>query len=104
MTGRADLPSKRAGSTKTYTFDFTSDLAIGETISTQVVAASVYSGTDATPSAIISGVASASGTTVTQKITAGVVGVIYELLCTITTSAGQTLTQPGYLAVLPDLT
>ena len=103
MTGRADLPPKRVGSTKTYTFDFTSDLAIGETISTQAVTASVYAGTDATPSAIVSGSASASGTVVSQKITAGVLGVIYKLICAITTSAGQTLQQVGYLAVIPDL-
>lgn len=78
-------------------------LGAGETISTQSVAASVYSGTDASPSSIISGSASASGAVVSQKITAGVVGVLYELACTITTSAGQTLVLTGYLAVLPDL-
>ncbi len=98
---RAQLPNKLAGETKSITFDFTSLLASGETISTQVVAASVYSGTDATPSALISGSATASGAVVTQKVTAGTVGVIYELDCTITTSAGQTLLLSGLLAVIP---
>ena len=103
MSGRAQLDPKLAGSTRTYTFDFTSDLAVGETISTETVTATVYSGTDASPSSLISGSASASGAVVSQKIAGGVVGVIYELLCTITTSAGQTLTKAGFLAVVSDL-
>lgn len=94
---------KLVGETASLVFDFASRLAAGETISTQVVAASVYSGVDATPSAIISGSATASGTQVTQKITGGVSGVIYELLCTITTSGGQTLQMATFLAVVPDL-
>ena len=99
---RADLPPKLVGETKTYTFDFSSELAVSETISTQVVAATVYSGTDVSPSSIISGSATASGAVVSQKITAGTLGVIYELLCTITTSNSQTLQQAGYLVVIPD--
>lgn len=101
ISSRVDLAPKLAGETATYQFDFSSWLAVGETISTQSVAASVYSGTDASPSSIISGSASASGAVVSQKITAGTVGVIYQLLCTITTSAGQTLQLAGYLAVIP---
>ena len=103
MTQRAELPNKLASETKTITFDFTSLLAIGETISTQTCTATVYSGVDASPSAIISGSASASGAIVSQKITAGTVGVIYSVACAITTSAGQTLKLVGFLAVLPDL-
>lgn len=98
---RVELPNKLAGDIKNYTFDFSGLLAVGETISTQSVAAGVYSGTDATPSAIISGAASASGAVVTQKITGGTVGVIYELTCTITTSTGETLLLSGLLAVTP---
>ena len=79
-------------------------LAIGETISTQSCTASVYSGVDASPSSVISGSASASGAIVSQKVAAGVLGVIYEIACTITTSAGQTLILPGYLAIVQDLT
>lgn len=103
MTSRAILDPKLLGETKTETFDFTSSLAIGETISTQSVVASTYSGTDASPSSIISGSASSSGAIVSQKVTGGVLGVMYELLCTITTSAGQTLQQSGFLAIVPDL-
>jgi hypothetical protein len=85
-------------------FDFISSLQPGETISTQVVAVSVYTGTDSNPSALISGSAAIQNVTqVWQRLTGGVLGVIYELLCTITTSLGQTLTLSAYLAVIPDL-
>jgi len=93
---------KLSGETKAYTFDFTSQLSASETISTQSVSAVVYSGTDASPSSIISGSASASGQKVTQKITAGTVGVTYLLTCTITTSTGQTLLLEAFLPVVPN--
>lgn len=100
--GRIILPSKKSGETVTVNFDFASKMNLTsttETISTQSVTASVYSGTDATPSAIISGAASASGTVVSQNITAGTAGVIYILLCNITTNLGQTLQISALLAV-----
>ena|ERR1035437_595086 len=100
---RQELVPKLVGTTRSYKFDFTSDLAVGETISSQSVAAIVYSGTDASPSAIVNGSATASGSIVTQSVHAGVVGVLYELLCTITTSASQTLLKSGYLAIVPDM-
>lgn len=100
---RVLIPPKPVGSTYNQSFDYTSQLAVGETISTQVVTATVWQGTDATPSTIISGSASASGAIVTQSITGGTLGVIYKLLCTITTSTGQTLLLVGYLAVIPDV-
>lgn len=103
--GQQPIPvSKKVGETAPVQFDFTSSLGATETISTQSVAASVYSGTDANPSAIISGAASASGKVVSQNITAGVSGVIYQLLCTITTSLGKTVQQSSYLSVVPALT
>ena len=98
---RVELPNKTSTEVKNLTFDFSSLLASGETISTKTVTAAVYSGTDATPSGIISGSASNSGAVVTQAITGGTVGVIYELTCTVTTSASQTLVLVGYMAVIP---
>lgn len=95
--------SKKVGEIAPTTFDFTASMAVSETISTQSVAASVYSGTDANPSAIISGAASASGKIVSQTLTGGVSGVIYQLLCTITTSLGKTLQMSSYLSVVPAL-
>lgn len=101
---RVVFEGKLLGETVTETFPFLSRLAVGETISTAVVTATTYSGTDASPSAIISGSATISGSNVTQKITAGTLGVTYLLLCTITTSAGQTLSMSAYLTVIPNQT
>ena len=94
---------KLAGETVKMVFDFTSRLAAAETISTQNVAASVYSGTDASPSAVVSGAATASGAQVTQTLTGGVAGVIYKLVATITTSLSKTLQLSTFMAVVPDL-
>lgn len=99
---RVILDPKRVTDVELVTVDFLSLLAIGETISTKVVTASVYSGTDASPSAIISGAATSSGTTVTQSIIGGVAGAIYYLLFTITTSLSQTRTIGAFLAVIPN--
>lgn len=103
MNGRVELPAKLAGTTRDVKFDFSSLLASGETISTQSVTATVYSGTDASPSDLISGDASASGAIVTQSLAGGTAGVIYKLVCEITTSDSQTLQLVGYLAVVPDV-
>ena len=100
---RITLPGKLSNETVNTTFDFTSRLAAGETISTAVTTASVWSGTDAAPSSLINGSASISGQKVIQSVTAGTLGVVYELLCTITTSASQTLALAAYLTITPDL-
>tara|TARA_R110000868_G_scaffold72639_4_gene211411 strand:+ start:71 stop:382 length:312 start_codon:yes stop_codon:yes gene_type:complete len=84
-------------------FDFTSRLASGETISTATTTATLFSGTDSAPSSLIFGAAAISGQTVSQLVVGGVLGVTYELLCTITTSASQTLQLSGYLVVAPNL-
>ncbi len=98
------LVSKLASEVKLITADFTSQLPIGVTISSKVATATVYSGVDASPSSLISGSATSSGAIVSQKVTGGVLGVLYELLFTITTSDAQTLLMTAFLAVVPDLT
>ena len=103
MSNRQDFATKLVGATRAVVFEFLGELVAGETLSTATVTAAVYSGTDASPSSLISGSASASGTQVSQKLTGGVEGVIYKLTCTITTSAGNTLVKTGFLAVIPDL-
>jgi hypothetical protein len=100
---RIVLPPKLLGASQNVTFDFTSSLAVGETITSQSVTASVFSGTDPSPSSILSGVATSAGSVVTQLVTGGVAGTVYELLCTANTSASQTLQLSAYLAVIPDL-
>lgn len=97
---RVVFGGKSLGETKNCVFDFLSLIALGETLSTASVAAVVYSGTDASPSSLISGSATISGSQVTQKITGGVLGVTYLLTCTVTTSAGQTLLLSGFTTIV----
>lgn len=109
MTNRVQIPPKRLGETPILgangnsPFNFISSLAPAETLSTAVTTCSVYSGLDPSPSSVIAAAATIVGQQVQQKLTGGVLGVIYELLCTVTTSLGQTLELSGYLAVIPDL-
>ena len=100
MTSRTIFATKAVSETKKLTFDFLSDLGVTETISSAPVTAAVFSGTDATPSAIVSGSSSISGSVVTQAITAGTAGVTYLLTCTATTSASQVLIIQAYLSVV----
>ena len=101
MTYRAIFDVKEASTPFSATFSFAIDLALGETLSSASVTAAVYSGTDPTPSAIISGAASSSGGEGTQILIDGVEGVIYLLVCLVGTSLGGTLTRTGYLAIAP---
>src|SRR5260221_11350163 len=103
MSSREIFDPKLLGATKVYTFDFTSDLSTGETISTQSVTATTYSRTDAAPTSIISGSASTSGAIVSQTLIRGVLGVLYDLLCQVTISLGQTLQKNSFLALWADL-
>lgn len=103
MSSRVIFPPKGQGETLLLTFNFGSALSAGETISVATAAAVVYSGTDASPSAILSGSASISGQEVTQLVTAGVEGTIYDVGMSVFTSLGQTLQQAGYVAVAPVL-
>lgn len=101
--GTQAQPTIKVGEIGPVTFDFTSAMTAAETISTQVVAASVYSGVDANPATLISGAATASGKVVSQTLAPSIEGNIYQLVCTITTSLGKTLKQSSYLAVVPPL-
>jgi len=106
MLARQPFSPQVAGTTPLVTFDFTADLAAGETILSQTVACRVYSGIDTNASSIVAASPSASGSIVTEQLnlnTAGVVGVLYELSCRIVTSLSQALTKTGYLALVPDL-
>lgn len=101
---RVILPNKYVADQVQYQFDFTSVFPFGETISTASVASAVFSGTDGSPSSMISGAASFStDRIVRQNIIGGVAGVIYVLTATVTTNNGRTYTLHGYTAVLPSL-
>ncbi len=96
------FPPKPQGATQTYYYDFTQNLAAGETISSASVGVTVFSGADSAPSDLKSGSATISSGLVAQKFTAGVVGVIYQTTCTALTSASQTLQQSALLAVVAE--
>lgn len=98
--GTVDFPSKRSGETVTLPFDFTAFLAVGETISSAFVTIRVYSGAaDPVVDSMISGSASISGKIVSQKVTAGVAGNIYVLICHATISGSQIIQLGGILAL-----
>lgn len=108
--GRIVLPSKKAGETVNVVFNFLSALAPPYNSPLGVVSASVtatvYSGTDPNPAALINGAATVGGSAaeeVTQSITAGLPGVVYNLVCTALTSGVPQLTlkQSALLAIEP---
>lgn len=99
--GQAIFPAKTSSEIHLLSFDFSNDLPAGVTISTQIVSAAVYSGVDATPSAIISGAATDTAQVVTQLLTGGVSGTTYLLTCSITTSDSQTHVKQGFLSIIP---
>ena len=94
------LPVKNQNSVIFVSFDFISSLIAGETLTSASVVATVASGEDATPSAIVSGAATITGLVVNQKIIDGVVGVIYLLSCACMTSLGNSIVLRGTLAVV----
>lgn len=104
MTGRVVLQPKYAGDKLSILFDFTGQIAAfapAETIASQVTTCTVYSGTDPSPSAVISGTGSIAGPLVRQDVTAGVEGVIYSLRAEATTSGSHILVLTALLAVYP---
>jgi hypothetical protein len=80
-------------------FDFTSQLATGETITPMSAAVSIFvvSGVDTNPSSHLIGSPSLSGNIVSQVIGTLVGGVVYNLVATISTSSGGTRTLNAHL-------
>jgi hypothetical protein len=77
-----------------YTFDFTNDLASGETIESATWACEVFAnegGEDETPNDKISGSISVASPYVSQKVVGLVAGVVYRQRCLATTSRGAVL-------------
>lgn len=97
------LDQKLVAEELTIEFDMLSRLKIGETISTASVACELYSGTDPTPTMMISGLASISGSIVRQKVVGGLPGNIYLLTCSVRTSTNDLVLNQGKLAVLPNV-
>lgn len=83
-------------------FDFTSDLASGETISSAVCAVSVFTGQDSSPADLLYQTVIITGNICEQKIQKGIPGVVYDILLTVITSTGRGVEQVTRIAILPD--
>ena len=83
-----------------FTFDYSPVLGTTETILSATCTVEVKEGTDPTPSAILVGSPSISGSQVAQRVSGGLDGVIYRLQMTATTSATNVYTIVGDLPVL----
>lgn len=103
MTARILVPPKFVGETRTEYVDFAPFLVGGQTLVSGTAVCSVYSGTDSTPSAVISSV-SVSGFQALVKLTGGVEGVIYQILVSVVTANPvNTLQVSFYLSIVPAL-
>ena len=86
-----------------FTFNFSTVMSSGETISLATSTVEVVSGTDASPTAILVGSPSINGQVVSQRISGGLDGVIYRIQVTATTSATNVFTIVADLPVLAPL-
>lgn len=89
---------KRTAEFRRLAMNFVNYLEPGETISNATFSVVVLSGTDANPSAMLSGGSSIVGSVCKQLVVGGVDGVRYLLKCLINTSLGQRLEG---IAILP---
>ncbi len=83
----------------TLSFDFAPALAVGETLVSPVVSIELVEGTDATPSSRLIGSPLISGASVFQSVGTGQPLAVYDLIATVSTSAGQTLTLSAHLPI-----
>lgn len=92
--------NKAIGETQPYVVNFSDRLQFGESINGAAVSISVFSGTDASPNSMLSGTATYDiNGNVTQVLTGGVTGVIYNVVFTVTGTASHNYVKQGQLAV-----
>jgi len=91
---------KLTGEAPIIQVDMSSRLVVGETLLTVATVMSVFSGTDANPSALLSGAPTILNSVVSQKVVSGLPGVIYLLSISVRTSRGQILIDEVKLAIL----
>lgn len=95
------FPAKAVGETQPYIVNFSDRLQFGESINGAAVAVSVFSGTDPSPSSMISGVATYdSAGNVTQVLTGGLAGVLYNIVFIVTGTGSHNYVKVGQLAVV----
>lgn len=99
--GRVIWEPKLQSETRTYWFDATELGTAGAPLIS--VTATTYMGPDTNPQAIINGPATKAGNFILQSIQGGILGNLYNVVCTISTTDGQTLSQRAWLAIIPDV-
>lgn len=100
MTVSKVFPIKDTNEVLTLTFNFIGQMNFGEAINDAVVTSIVHSGTDPNPENIVLGASTIDGTVVSQVITNGLPGVIYQVVAAITGTEGNVYTQSGLLSVV----
>lgn len=102
----ADFSPRDLGEIVIYTFDFSRNLAPGETINTGVFQAISVDGLDPLPATLLSGGALINGAQLSQlitfagrPITPSVPRLTYRLIATITTTLAQTLSAFSQVSV-----
>lgn len=86
-----------------FTFDFSTVMSTGETITSATCNVQVVSGTDSSPNLIKVGSPAISGQQVAQRIYNGLDGVIYRLEVSVITSLSNTYSLVADLPVLAAL-
>lgn len=94
------IPSKTTGETIPVVFNFQGKLQYGESLNGNSVTCVLYSGTDPSPSSMISGAATMTATTVTQSITGGIAGNLYTLVCVATSTGSHNYSMECRIAVI----
>lgn len=96
--------SKYTAETVSIVLSFADLLSPGDTITgTPVITVTVYTGTDSNPSNLLYQLPTVTkGSVVEQRFRLGIPGVIYHILFTIQTVAGDTFDKESYLAILPE--
>lgn len=98
---RVELDPKRQAESVALPFDFSSKTQSGDVLSAPVVTCTVWSGVDANPAAVLTGVNTIAGLQVNAGVQNGVVGVLYLIAVKVTASLSGLLELDGILAVLP---
>jgi hypothetical protein len=94
------LPVKATNEVIPISVNFSDMLQFGEAITGASCTCTVFSGTDPSPSALVSGIATYTGSTVTQNITGGLAGNIYTLAFIVTASNSHNYVKVGQLSVI----
>lgn len=90
---------KRPGEEYPLSFNFSAELG---TLTEATVTVDVLYGEDATPSAILSGTVTLSGTSALQRITGGVPGCVYGITCSATDATTSTYELRAVLSIVSD--